>query len=493
MLKKTLLASSIALTLLSSPAVFAANNFELRLPYGVLTAEDVAAANPVSLTLATTGIPDPMQGVAYSYDLSGILTITGDNAPLASEIVWSYTGTLPTGLTLSSAGILSGTPTVLESGTYTVTATHSAITDSHTYTAIVGEALFYASNIAASQNWACALSTTGVGYCWGDGYLLNGSSANLSKPGLATNMGSGLAKLDISGTHGCALTTSGGAKCWGYGALGALGQGANSTSGEALVDVFGLTSGVSDVVTGLSHSCAITTAGGLKCWGKNADGQLGDGGIVNSNVPVDVVGMSSGVTSVDLSEAHTCAVQSGAVKCWGRNAYGQIGNGVSSSTDILSPYAIPSLSSGIGQVAVGYDHTCATSGGSTYCWGRNMSGQLGDGTTTYYSVPNLVPGLSGVTDMQAEGDRTCTLISDSVKCWGENGQGQVGDGTTVDKKVPTTVSGLGSGVSSISMGFWLSCAIMTDNVSKCWGMNHVGQVGNDNAGTTAKTPAIVKP
>ena len=90
----------------------------------------------------------------------------------------------------------------------------------------------------------------------------------------------------------------------------------------------GLGSGVTTVAAGLYHTCAVTTDGGLKCWGRDRHGQLGDGNTTDSWVPVDVVGMASGATGVDIGYDHTCALAgNGRVKCWGRDEYGQLGIG----------------------------------------------------------------------------------------------------------------------------------------------------------------------
>ena len=94
------------------------------------------------------------------------------------------------------------------------------------------------------------------------------------------------------------------------------------------VDVSGLASGVSSIALGWDHSCAITTAGGLKCWGYNSNGQLGDGTNADKSSPVDVAGLASGVAMASGGAVHTCAIASGGVaKCWGSNGYGQLGNG----------------------------------------------------------------------------------------------------------------------------------------------------------------------
>ena len=97
--------------------------------------------------------------------------------------------------------------------------------------------------------------------------------------------------IDAGGAHTCALTAVGGARCWGDNDSGQLGDG-TTTDRSIPGDVTGLTSGVAAVSTGLVHSCAVTTAGGVKCWGQNYFGQLGDGSTMNRATPVNVAGLS---------------------------------------------------------------------------------------------------------------------------------------------------------------------------------------------------------
>src|SRR4029077_937351 len=106
---------------------------------------------------------------------------------------------------------------------------------------------------------------------------------------------------------------------WGYNAFGELGDGTTAIH-MIPVDVVGLSSGVAAISVGDEHSCALTKSGGVKCWGKNDRGQLGDGTTTTSSAPVDVSGLSSGVAMVSTGADHACAVtNSGGAKCWGRN------------------------------------------------------------------------------------------------------------------------------------------------------------------------------
>ncbi len=258
--------------------------------------------------------------------------------------------------------------------------------------------------------------------------------------------------------HTCALTTGGGVKCWGFNHAGQLGYGTiNNRPNPTPVEVEALSSGVAAIAASYHYTCALTTGGGVKCWGINNVGQLGDSiAIDNSSpTPVDVVGLSSGVAAIAAGDFHICVLTTdGGVKCWGQNNSGQLGNGISSGQpgtpyyddgSSATPTDVESLSNGVAAIAAGESHTCAlTTGSGVKCWGYNRSGQLGDGSIIHRPTPVDVLALSsGVTAIAVGEVHTCALTTvGGVKCWGSNYYGQLGNGSTTDYPTPVEVPAL---------------------------------------------------
>ncbi len=183
------------------------------------------------------------------------------------------------------------------------------------------------------------------------------------------------------GYHSCVLTSSGGVKCWGYNAYGE--QGDNTTTTHYLPVVVqnstntGPLSGVSAIATGTSLTCALTSSGGVLCWGYNAYGQLGDNTTTARSLPVAVkdsagTGLLSGVSAIATGGSHTCALtSSGGVQCWGLNSNGQLGDTTTAASSL--PVAVQNSTntgalSGVSAIATGYAYTCAlTSSGGVLC------------------------------------------------------------------------------------------------------------------------------
>jgi alpha-tubulin suppressor-like RCC1 family protein len=197
---------------------------------------------------------------------------------------------------------------------------------------------------------------------------------------------------------------------------------------------------------------------------------------------------SAATPMVACGDSHTIALKSdGTVVAWGNNMSGQLGDGT--TTQRLNPVVVPNLS-GVVAVAASIIHTLALkSDGTVKSWGDNSNGQLGDGTTTQQINPVTVPNLSGIIAVAAGLTHSVALKSDgTVVAWGSNVSGQLGDGTTIQRLTPVAVPI--SGVIAISAGFGHTIALKSNGTVVTWGSNGTGQLGD---GTTAlhSSPAAV--
>ena len=301
------------------------------------------------------------------------------------------------------------------------------------------------------------------------------------------------------GFHACMRLPDGTVQCWGRNNFGQLGNGdGNLADSSVPVAVRGLTT-ATRVVTGDSHTCALLGDGTVQCWGVGDSGQRGDGTFNNiSTVPVAVVGLSNAV-AVAARGYHSCALLlgDGTVWCWGRNVDGQLGNGTRAPVDCSpgscgssTPVRVGGITGAAAVIAGGY-HTCALFGdGTAQCWGRNDDGQLGDGTFTTSSTPVPVGGLTGAGAVTGGFYHTCALLGDgTVQCWGRNAEGQLGDGSSIGTRAPTRVIGI-TGALAVSGGFQHTCALLSDGTVQCWGRNAEGQLG-DGTTTSSSTPVRV--
>jgi len=350
-----------------------------------------------------------------------------------------------------------------------------------------------AAQVAAGDDHTCAVTEDGGVKCWGwnwGGQLGDGTQYNdRTTPVDVVGLSSGVQSVTASWGHTCAVTEDGGVKCWGSG------------YGVTPVDVVGLGSGVQAIAAGgvivhvrlWAHTCALTEGDGVKCWGSNELGQLGDGTTSDRAAPVDVIGLTGGVRAIAAGGTHTCALtESGGVKCWGYNGNGQLGDGT--WTQRTAPVDVWGLTSGMRAIYAGIDHTCAlTEGGVAKCWGSNRHGQLGDGGMgSARNTPVDVVGLgSGVRAVGAGGGHTCALTEGGgAKCWGWNNYGQLGDATTTDRTAPVDVFALRSGMRAIAAGGSHTCGLTEGGGVKCWGQNESGQLG-DGTRTNRTTPVDV--
>jgi len=313
--------------------------------------------------------------------------------------------------------------------------------------------------------------------------VLAGSTLTLTQTGAVTPV-----SISAGSWHTCVLYSDQSIRCTGLNNQGEIGNNSYISVSEPALAIG--TVNPATLLTGSEHTCTFVGDGRMQCWGTNYTGQLGDGTIGGFAMVPQFVHNIAGAIKGFVGGFHTCAMMPDrTLQCWGRNQDGQLGNG-DSTTDVTLP--APDLNLGpVSTLAAGGYHNCALMlDSSVMCWGRNGRGQVGDGTdVSPVTQPHLVNGLQAVS-LSLGGYHSCALLADgTVQCWGQNDAFQTGNSAPLSK-VPVTVAGV-SNVVALDSGFRHTCATRADGTIWCWGMNDWGQLG-DRTTTSSYTPVMVQ-
>jgi len=317
-----------------------------------------------------------------------------------------------------------------------------------------------------------------------------------------------VASIGVGDSHACAVSTSGSLKCWGANALGSLGLGDTSARGDAAGEMgddlpIVPVGAVAAVGGGSGFTCARNTAGKVKCWGGNANGELG---LVPSSPigdqPAEAIpyvflqspnGNDFPLTKLYVGFGHSCALTaSGTLRCWGDNGDGEDGTDTSGAYKLAdSSVPLVPLSTPTADVALVPGRTCALSTtNQVRCWGYigwvlppPPTQQIGNDPGEIEAlVPLTFNGLVPNALSGAWGAHFCAVgTAGNGVCWGRNDDGELGLGDTTLRSSPASVPpldlGAGALIAQIVGGQSHTCALLVDGRVKCWGANDVGQLG----------------
>ncbi len=329
---------------------------------------------------------------------------------------------------------------------------------------------------------------------YGDSNRFGEGTDRYMPPSFPINLGAGKGALSlaVNYSHSCAILQDHSVKCWGQNASGQLGYGDSVRRGSPAATVIdlGLNRTALAIAAGFSHTCVILDDKSVKCWGANSGGQLGYGDFQNRLAPPAQsinLGVGRSAQALSLGAYHSCALlDDSTVKCWGNNANGQLGLG---DRIIRSQPTAEAIDLGGGlkaqEINSGAYHTCAVlEDGELKCWGRNRQGQLGYGDLVERVSPaatEVAVGSRYVVHVSGGLGHTCVLMDDAtVQCWGANEDGQLGYGDVLNRLAPPQQAvsfGAGRSVTSLSAGRLHNCAVLDDSTLKCWGSNSYGQLG----------------
>lgn len=319
-------------------------------------------------------------------------------------------------------------------------------------------------------------------------------------------------RLALGYNHSCFITADNGSvMCWGANHLGQLGNGENIVPDEdAFFDeqiefvnslysskplsVVGVTEAI-EISASENHTCALLTAGNVKCWGSNSSGQLGNNELNNqikiassTAVDVNVAGLQGvNIISISVGNQYSCALLEGnSIKCWGKTP-----------SDFSADKLLALTNKKPIQLATASNHVCAVvENNQIQCWGDSDNGKLGHTENT----EQVVTGIDKALLVSSKSSHSCALLNNGrVRCWGENLRGQIGNGdggsASNTVKVPTKNVIQLSQVISLSSGEHYNCAVTQLGQVKCWGYNGNGQLGYTSTGSYKQsfTPDVAIP
>jgi alpha-tubulin suppressor-like RCC1 family protein len=361
---------------------------------------------------------DPSDVQAATYSLSGSLTAAAVAAGTAHTLLLKPDGTLYAWGGNSQGQLGDGTTTFRWSPTQVVT-----------LTGVV--------SIAAGSGHSLAVRVDGTVWAWGDnndGQLGDGTSTDRLLPNQVPGL-AGATVVAAGSQHSLLRKSDASVWSWGGNSYGQLGIGTTSTS---LIPV--QVAGLQDVVAiaaGLWHSLARRADGTLVAWGRNDYRQLGDGTTTQRTAPVAVSLTGTVAAGPSAGQYNTLASTSDNV-AWG---WGTGWNDALCGASPTTPSAIAGLS--VNEVAAGESFSVfRLLDGTLRACGANGAGSLGAGSAVAQSAtPLVVVGLAGVEGMTAgQGHGLAITPGGVVWGWGRNDSGQVGDGTSINRRAPVKIT-----------------------------------------------------
>jgi hypothetical protein len=259
---------------------------------------------------------------------------------------------------------------------------------------------------------------------------------------------------------------------------------------------------VTALALGDAHGCALRSDGSVVCWGANDHGQLGNGSSGSAAAAavavVDDHGTPiGGITAIAAGANHTCALRGDkTVVCWGDDGAGQLGRGGALPGAAVNPVPAPAALTTIAAIAAGEAHSCAAlDDGSVWCWGSNDAGQLGGAPSAGSAGPVEVVDAAGAplaaASLAAGATHSCAVGRDHrLVCWGSDVDGELGDGTTAATSRPTAAASLGAHVVAAAAGRHFGCALGDGATVSCFGLDDSGQAGQPASATVAVPTAV---